>query len=154
MIKPWCRKFRHCIRCGQNDHPHSSRGLCRRCYMRDYLPKYWKTPHTPRPTAGSHFKEANRLFELGWNLTEIARALGITKEGVRHHVRINPTANQQNVRRTCQRCRKKYLGGRRTQLCELCTSGRRAKLTRSERVALSRGTQKRRTLAASGTVQR
>ena len=121
MTQPWSRKFVRCIRCGKTDSPHAAKGWCKRCYGATRK----KNPPVPRPPGGFHFKAANQLFERGLNTHEIAKAIGLTHQGVNWLVRQNPTWGK-TVTRTCQRCGRQYLGERRTHLCSKCTSGERA----------------------------
>ena len=121
MKKPWSRKFARCVRCGKTESPHGGNGWCRRCYLANFK----KNPPVPRPPGGHHFKVANQLFERGLNTNEIAKAIGLTHQGVSWLVRQNPTWGK-TVPRTCQRCGRQYLGARGTHLCSKCTSGERA----------------------------
>jgi hypothetical protein len=36
FIHRWCRKYDRCIRCGSDEHRHGGKGLCMRCYRRDW----------------------------------------------------------------------------------------------------------------------
>ena len=118
MNQPWSVKFARCIRCGKNDRPHASNGLCMRCYGADYRRKFPfpRRHHTP------HFQAANQLFERGYSSSEIAKALGITHQYAGQLTHQNPTAKRKTVPRTCQRCGQQYLGGRNTHLCSRCTT--------------------------------
>ena len=120
MKKPWSRKFAHCIRCGKTDSRHVAKGWCSRCYGANRRNNAGTILH-----GGPHFKRANQLLESGLNIGEIAKAIGLSRQRVHLLVRRNPTWGKP-VRRTCQRCGQRYLGGRGTHLCCLCTSSSRA----------------------------
>lgn len=40
----WTKNYAHCIRCEQTDAQHMSEGLCKKCYMKDYLSIYRTKP--------------------------------------------------------------------------------------------------------------
>jgi hypothetical protein len=36
-LRPWSKKHRRCVRCRKTSRPHQGRGLCRRCWNKQYV---------------------------------------------------------------------------------------------------------------------